>query len=304
MQRNGTNVTAALASNRLPSSMEEREEIINLNLHEIMFWKFVDNTNSLLLSAYMDKKLCFHITTAFSNNIIDKEPSKRSQRRKKRFEKFQSLTQELQTDQDGLMTFPANFDDMMMIEDDLEAKGDNTENLVPALEETETKIPEMIRAYSASAKGVDFLNQTCAYYSYPHRNLKWYRAIVHWLLEITLNNSYKLYCEVLKERAMSMLKYRKFIIEAWEADHLEPVEEEHTEMEEEKETDQITTSSDMEEGCRLRALYPMNYCDMCSEGRTAYVCANRGCMIRKRPYDPLRQLRVHPECAHLHFKNS
>ena len=64
-------------------------------------------------------------------------------------------------------------------------------------------------------RGVDALNQHCAYYSNVHRSRKWYRCIIIWLLEISMNNAYLLY--EANGGLLSALDFRKSIIRSLEA---------------------------------------------------------------------------------------
>jgi len=66
-------------------------------------------------------------------------------------------------------------------------------------------VPECVNDYNMLAKGVDLADQIISYYSFAHRNLRWYWSIVHFLLEVASLNSYTLY-----QKARGTSKYSNY----------------------------------------------------------------------------------------------
>src|SRR5688572_28680153 len=72
-------------------------------------------------------------------------------------------------------------------------------------------LPKMTKEYIRVMRGVDLIN--ASYYLNRHKNIKWYRTVVAWLLEICLHNSYHLYKTMIGSGALNKLDYIFNLIE-------------------------------------------------------------------------------------------
>lgn len=304
--------------------MEKKDLIEKLGAKETLFWKYEDDDNSIMLSAWRDKKVCYHITTAVDNELFESEPSQKAKRREKRFNTY---TRKLEKE-------TGNLNELISIQEkkaivieafssaDEEEKAPITNSIQN--QGQETYIPKIITEYSQFMKGVDLFNQSASYYSFPHRSVKWYRPIVIWLLEVALNNSYRLYKQSFGVDALDSLKFRMQIIQEWQREYLDdsayssndegPNEDDGDDENNDEDTnmDIEEESQDMEEEdeCRLGSVHDALDCNICSDRttarrRTKYVCLNPNCMVNPRRSDQQPHLfRVHPECFHLHLRNN
>ena len=225
-----------------------------------MFWKYTDIDNSLLLSVWRDKQTCCHISTFNNNKVKIAKKSKSASRREKRFSKLSKDAQK-----------QADFNN------------------------SSKQIPDIVNDYKKYMRGVDLFNQVSSYYSFPHRGVKWYRSIINWLMEVAINNSYKLYKKVFKD-GHTLLDYRKSIIKNWQKDYIEnTAKNSRLDIEEEQDV------------CRMGISKSKGDCDICSDRVverkvTSYVCLNVSCMIIPNRNDlKPRHFRVHPECFHLYL---
>eukprot|EP00057_Strongylocentrotus_purpuratus_P017165 XP_011671639.1 PREDICTED: piggyBac transposable element-derived protein 4-like [Strongylocentrotus purpuratus] len=50
--------------------------------------------------------------------------------------------------------------------------------------------PKVVEQYNQHMGGIDLLDQRMSYYRYPHRHMKWYRVIYHFLMEVALVNGH------------------------------------------------------------------------------------------------------------------
>ena len=78
-------------------------------------------------------------------------------------------------------------------------------------------------------RGVDTFNQSASYYNFHHRHIRWYRTIIGWLIEVTLNNAFLIYQKIKPEYNMSSLEFRMYIIKNWEENFECNVKEEEIE---------------------------------------------------------------------------
>ena len=225
LQNIGVHATGAIASNRLPLPSGTKEFVKDMPIGDFMFWKFENKNNRMLITAWMDKKLCYYITNSNDSSVIPKKESQRGKLYKK-------WLQSLNIENSGKMKIFKEDNEL----DEVEQLNEimyitNTKGLVFAMsscseseeevdgeimddeeEEEENEFPFMIEDYCNSMKGVDYLNQACSFYRMKHSSWKWYRSILIWLIELALNNSYKLYKHVFQDESCITLKYRMEII--------------------------------------------------------------------------------------------
>ncbi|XP_041473820.1 piggyBac transposable element-derived protein 4-like [Lytechinus variegatus] len=71
--------------------------------------------------------------------------------------------------------------------------------------------PTAICGYNSSMGGVDLLDQRMSYYRYPHRHIKWYMVVFHFLLEVALVNGYLAY-RLATGSSVSTRKFRMEVI--------------------------------------------------------------------------------------------
>jgi len=72
LQRSETNVTGAIARNRLPP-LEDKEKIEILDEGEVLFWKFRDKNYSFLFTAWNDSQVCTNVSICLPNNVLTKD---------------------------------------------------------------------------------------------------------------------------------------------------------------------------------------------------------------------------------------
>jgi hypothetical protein len=118
----------------------------------------------------------------------------------------------------------------------------------------------MLNEFVTFSKGVDKVNQSNAFYTFPHRSLKWYKTIIYWLLEIAVTNAYYLYRRILGDEAMGILDFRLYLIDAFQEE-------------------QIQSTSKIEEFNQLQCnlghddKYSRGSCAYCSESKnTSWLC--------------------------------
>ena len=315
LQNNGIHVTAAIQANRLPISMELKQSYENLDLNESLFWQYNKLDHSMIISAWQDKKLCFHISTLHTNEILTSRKSIRAQKREKRMNRFCELN-------NSKFTYYTNIKHKF-VDSSCEVVENFIKNRANSAQEkfintkiqkrkkrsksvdNEKNIPVIVSEYSKFMKGVDIFNQACSYYNFPHKSIRWYRSIINWLMELALNNSYKLYSQIC-DTNLTALKFRQSIIKNWEAEYLKI--ETLSGVTSDLSQNSSSTDNDHEYVCRLQKFGIKGDCDICSDRSTtrvitSYVCMNKNCMIMSKRCDrPDRYLRVHPECFHLHLK--
>jgi len=73
-------------------------------------------------------------------------------------------------------------------------------------------IPKVVVEYIKNMRDVNTFNQS-AYCNFLHRHIKWHRIIIHWLIEISMNNSFLIYEKMNPLNKMLPLEFRIFIIE-------------------------------------------------------------------------------------------
>lgn len=324
--------------------MENKFLLEEMDEKESLFWRYEKTENSLMISAWSDQKMCYHITTSVDNELLHYEKSGKQQRREKRFQKLEQKRREQENeeiDEDTHFAIPLERRKVIILEESSSELEDGVEDEVEDEDEIEEEkqheerknereftVPKVVTEYSKFMKGVDRFNQASAFYSFQRRTVRWYRSIVIWLLEVALNNAYRLYRQGLGDEALSTVKFRKEIIKEWEREHLAQrenngvneeentavrVEHEETgemeEEQEEQEEQEETGEMEEEHRCRLELTDTDRDCDICSDRlnvrrRTNYICANPDCMVEPTRSDhELRYFRVHRECFHLHLNN-
>lgn len=273
-----------------------------------------------MLSAWKDKRTCYHITTSVDNELFDNEQSQKAKRREKRFKTYKSKLAESQGEDPNFIISVEQRNAIVVEVFSSEGEQDQDESSRPKEDQNtnyEPSIPKIVSEYSQFMKGVDLFNQSSSYYRFPHRSIKWYRSIIVWLLEVALNNSYHLYKQGFGDDAVDTLKFRMQIIKEWEREYLQQndqisegsEEQEDTTMEVEEQDEDEDEDEEEEHECQLGMVDTALDCDVCSDRstdrrRTNYVCLNPDCMIQPRRSDRQpRQFRVHRECFHIHLRN-
>ncbi len=133
----------------------------------------------------------------------------------------------------------------------------------------------MLDEFIQYGKGVDKVNQFNSYYTFPHRQLKWYRSIITWLIEISITNAFYIYKKIIKENLFEILEFRLSIIESLQRDYLlakSPTSNETKNKNNKKNQKQTTLrkqpQTDLEEiKCQLghHDKYPRGKCTYCPE---------------------------------------
>ena len=73
--------------------------------------------------------------------------------------------------------------------------------------------PKVVDDYNRSMNGVDRADQYTVYYSFIRKSVKWWRKLFFWLFEVTIVNSYILYCAH-TTNPMTHLQFRQSLVEA------------------------------------------------------------------------------------------
>lgn len=218
LQEKGVYATCAITKGRVPLGKEVKAELVNTQRGDMRFWKAEQDTSKLLITFWKDKKELFFVSNYYNNekasiqrreNMVRDVEDEKSNKEDESFidfpnEYFSSSSEEDSDNEDS--------EDKMEIEVD-KSPSNNSED---SDQVNSIQAPKMVVEYSQFMKGVDKFNQNCAYYRNTHRSFKWYRSIIIWLLEISINNSYLLYEKMLGKDAMDTLSYRMSIIEEWE----------------------------------------------------------------------------------------
>ena len=71
------------------------------------------------------------------------------------------------------------------------------------------KKPQAIDSYNQGMNGVDMLDQRMSYYRYPHRHLKWYMVVYHFMMEVALVNAHLSYRMATGDKAKTARRFRK-----------------------------------------------------------------------------------------------
>ena len=83
-------------------------------------------------------------------------------------------------------------------------------------QEVETNKSVCVLDYTKNMGVVDLGDHFCATYSFISKSLKWWRKLFFWCLEISIVNSYILYCshaERMDKKTMTRVKYRRSLVE-------------------------------------------------------------------------------------------
>ena len=79
--------------------------------------------------------------------------------------------------------------------------------------------PKVVDDYNRSMNGVDKADQYTVYYSFIRKSVKWWRKLFFWLFEVTIVNSYFLYCAH-TATPCTHLQFRQSLVEALVSSHL------------------------------------------------------------------------------------
>ncbi|XP_030839578.1 piggyBac transposable element-derived protein 4 [Strongylocentrotus purpuratus] len=72
--------------------------------------------------------------------------------------------------------------------------------------------PIAVEGYNKAMGGVDLLDQRMAYYKYPHKHLKWYMVVYHFMVEVALVNAFLAYRIATKDMKRSTRSFRLSVI--------------------------------------------------------------------------------------------
>eukprot|EP00057_Strongylocentrotus_purpuratus_P019922 XP_011674396.1 PREDICTED: piggyBac transposable element-derived protein 4-like [Strongylocentrotus purpuratus] len=72
--------------------------------------------------------------------------------------------------------------------------------------------PCAIDAYNQCMGGVDLLDQRMSYYRYPHRHMKWYMVVYHFMMEVALVNAYLSYRIATNDKSKTTRRFRMELI--------------------------------------------------------------------------------------------
>jgi len=135
-------------------------------------------------------------------------------------------------------------------------------------------IPNIIKEFAKSSRGVDYLDQMMSYYSSETKSRKWYMAVVIHLIEIALHNSLVLYNKIVGKKIRS-LDFRKTIIESLISEYRDDKLEK--EKQKKKKCGEMIIES--EQDCEL-AYNPKMKCLVCAENKLSKF-SNYWCKAHK-----------------------
>ena len=82
--------------------------------------------------------------------------------------------------------------------------------------------PLVVHTYNTNMNGVDVMDQYTVSYPFVRKTLKWWRKVFFWLLDVSVTNSYALYCDTVS-RPMAHIRFRRSIVESYAAQYLSSI---------------------------------------------------------------------------------